>query len=235
MEKTEIRAYLDETRHLKTNDGPMVLGGVWGLCDACISFNKKIKAVKLKNNIPTSQELKWTKVGAKKLGYYKEIIDAFLEDDDINYRGVVINKDFINNEMLGYTDDDFYYRMQYLVVLNIASHRLAKYKLFFDYKDTWSNYKANKTVDYLKKTGRLVNDEFSAQLIQSEESTILQVSDFLNGLVAYANSDSGKQVSSAKKELVRYFAKKIEMDLTKSSSSASEKFNILIWQPKVVL
>ena len=70
MEKPEIRAYLDETRHLKTNIGPMVLGGIWGTKEICASFNNKIKMIKIKHGIPTRQELKWTKVSAAKLDFY---------------------------------------------------------------------------------------------------------------------------------------------------------------------
>ncbi len=233
MEKPEIRAYLDETRHLKTNIGPMVLGGIWGTKEICASFNNKIKMIKIKHGIPTSQELKWTKVSPAKLDYYKEILKTFLNEPGVNYRGIIIDKQLIDYERFGLTEDDFYYRMQYLVIRNIACHRLAKYRLFFDYKDTWSSHKANGTVDYLKKTGRLAGDDFDAQPLRSDEVALLQVADFLNGLFAYANSNQSEQKSEAKKELVRILEEKSGVCPTCDSPSASEKINILIWQPKV--
>ena len=40
MINTEIRVFLDETRHLKNNPSPMVLGCVWGAMEDCTQFNK---------------------------------------------------------------------------------------------------------------------------------------------------------------------------------------------------
>lgn len=233
MEKPKIRVYLDETRHLSTNQGPMVLGGLWGDEDECISFNNKIKLVKSRHNIPFRQELKWTKVGGfSQLGYYKEIIDTFLETPGINYRGVVIDKKIVKNDLFGQTDDDFYYKMQYLVVRNVASHKNGKYRLFFDYKDTWSKYRASRTAEFLKSTAKLAENDFEAQPLHSDEVSALQVADFLNGLIAYANSDPSSQKSDAKKQLVEYLSSKSQTCLTCDSPSANEKINILIWQPK---
>ncbi|MBR3138759.1 DUF3800 domain-containing protein [Candidatus Saccharibacteria bacterium] len=233
MEKSEIRVYLDETRHLKVNDGPMVLGGIWGPKDNCISFNKRIQMIKIRHGIPTNQELKWTKVSPAKIEYYKDVLISFLNEPNINYRGVIIDKKLINNKLYNLTDDDFYYRMQYLVMRNIASHRVAKYRLFFDYKDTWSNHRASGTVDYLKKTSRLAGNDFEFQPLRSDDVTLLQIADFLNGLFAYANSNSSQQVSEAKKELVKLLEEISGVCPTCNSPSASEKINILIWQPKV--
>ena len=88
MEKSEIRVYLDETRHLKVNDGPMVLGGIWGSKEDCISFNKKIQMIKIRHSIPTNQELKWTKVSPAKIEYYKDVLISFVNEPNINYRGL---------------------------------------------------------------------------------------------------------------------------------------------------
>ena len=57
------------------------------------------------------------KLIVKKHPRTKEIIDTFLETPGINYRGVVIDKKIVKNDLFGQTDDDFYYKMQYLVVL----------------------------------------------------------------------------------------------------------------------
>ncbi len=236
MDKPEIRVYLDETRHLKVNSGPMVLGGVWGTRDECASFNNKIKMIKIKHNVPIKQELKWTKVSPAKIDYYRDILRLFVDEPDINYRGVVIDKELIDNDLFGHTDDDFYYKMQYLVIRNIASHRSGKYRLFFDYKDTWSSYKANRTVEFLQNTAKLNEDDFEAQPLRSDEVALLQVADFLNGLLAYANSsDITKETgaSVAKKKLVRLLQEETGICLNCSSPNASEKINILIWEPKV--
>lgn len=189
--------------------------------------------VKIKHGIPTHLELKWAKVSPAKLEYYKDILATFMGEQGINYRGIIINKEYINNEFFGHTDDDFYYRMQYLVIRNIASHKLAKYRLFFDYKDTWSSHKANNTVEFLNKTKRLAGNEFDAQPLRSDEVALLQVADFLNGLFAYANSALSEQQSPAKKELVRTLEEVSGICPTCDSPNASEKINILIWHPKV--
>ena len=111
-------------------------------------------------------------------------------------------------------------------------HRLAKYRLFFDYKDTWSNYRANRTADFLKKTTSLSGDDFEVQPLRSDEVVLLQVADFLNGLFAYANSAPEQQKSNGKKLLVRMLEDRSGICPTCDSPMASEKINILKWRPK---
>ena len=229
----EIRIYLDESRHLKTNNGPMLLGGIWGTFDNCKTFNNRIKSIKHQHNIPINQELKWTKVGNGKFDYYADILRAFIEAPGINYRGIIIDKSLVNGEKYGKTDDDFYYKVQYQIIRSIALRKKAQYRLFFDYKDTWSSYRANETVKFLKNTERLKDDSFTAQPLRSDEVSLLQIADFITGLVAYANSSV--QNSETKKSLVTLLEQETQTTLRCTSPSFNEKINLLIWTPKEYL
>lgn len=233
MNREDIRIYIDETHHLHSNTSPMVLGGVWGNVEALKSFSRKVKVVRAQNGIPTNRELKWTKVSPSKLSYYIDIVKLFLSEEGINYRAVIVDKDIIDNRTFGQTDDDFYYRMQYQVVKHVAQRHSANFYLFFDYKDTRSNYYCQKTADILNNTKSLIGDgdHFFAQLVQSYESIPLQIVDLLNGLIAFANSKDKKK-SRAKRKLVDEFKKISKINIAASSPYAADKVNLLFWQPK---
>ncbi len=234
----EIRVYIDETHHLKSNESPMVLGGLWGADSSIKAFGRKVKVLRVRHNIPTNRELKWTKVSPAKIQYYLDVLKLFLEEDGVNYRAVVIDKELIDNRTFRQTDDDFYYKMQYQVVRHIAERHMGEFRLFFDYKDTWSNYRCRMTADFLNKTRQLsksrnaIGDHFSSQVVQSYESIPLQVVDLLNGLVAFANSPRSKRSSKAKKRMVEEFRRLAPVKIDESTACAADKVNILFWKPK---
>lgn len=76
----EYNIYCDESCHLE-HDGEkyMILGGI-----ICEKYNRKIIkndiiAIKRKNGLKETAEIKWNKVSPSKLSYYKELVDYFLK------------------------------------------------------------------------------------------------------------------------------------------------------------
>ncbi len=240
MNKDEIWVYLDETHHLPNNESPMVLGAIWGTPEDLRTFSRKIKVLRAKHDIPTNRELKWTKVSPAKLQYYLDINKTFLTDNKINYRAVIVDKSLINNVAFHQTDDDFYYKIQYLVIRNIAERHIANFRLFFDYKDTQSSYRCKRTVSFLKAAlsssddKRFINDTYDAQPIRSHEAIPLQVVDFLNGLIAFANvkNTSLRKTSKSKRRIVDDFKKTSGLNISVNTPYAMDKVNLLFWRPK---
>ncbi len=225
--------YIDESGH--TNDSnckTMVLGALWLNVPQLSLLSDAVRTIKKKHGISSHREIKWTKVSDKKLDYYKDLVDAFFAVEQVNYRAVVIDKSIIDHEAHGNTQESFYYKMQYLLVRTIAEKRLGDIRLFFDYKDTWSGVETTKLANYLSNTGSLHNKSLRAQPLRSHEVMGLQIADLLTGAVMYANKPTKEQLSTAKKELVRYIEDGAKQKLTEGTPYGAEKVNILLWEPR---
>jgi hypothetical protein len=231
----ETRIYIDESCHLATNDGFMVLGAVWGTAESLADLHLRVKLLKRKYGLPTRREVKWTKVSPKMLDYYKELVDAFMDSEGTNYRAVIIDKDGVDNKTFCQTDDDFYYKMLYLVVRTIAEKQCCGFRLFVDYKDTRSDTRSKKLAEVLGNTGALTGRDFIAQPIRSYESTPLQIADFINGIVMYSKKPKGAQDSAAKLKIVEYLKKKTGLTLNEDTPRFESKFNLLFWKSRINL
>lgn len=228
-----VNVYIDESRHNNDNDGGyMLLGALWLNVDHLPVLTDAVRLIKKKYDIPTHREIKWTKVSQGKLDYYKELIQLFLNLEQVNYRAVIIDKGKIDYEAHSKTRESFYYTMQYLLVRNIAEKRLGDIRLFLDYKDAWSGHYCTELAKYLKNTGNLHNKSIIAQPLRSHEVIGLQIADLITGAVMYANKPENQQKSLAKKELVQFIEESVEQKLTQGTSYSVEKFNLFFWESK---
>lgn len=229
---TATNVYADESSH--TNDGSitMVLGATWMDSDIAKSLLGRVKLIKARHEISPRREIKWTKVSNNKLDYYKELVDLFLTTDGINFRAVIVDKTKLDHERFNQTSEDFYYKLQYYLIRNIAAMRLGKIRIYLDYKDTWSGKRCHKLADYLSNTTRIHANGISAQPVRSYESVAIQLADLLSGAVMYANKERKDGDSVAKIELVRYIAERIGQSLDKETPYSVEKFNLFFWEPR---
>lgn len=225
--------YVDESGHTDDPDcSVMVLGALWVSVAQLSLLTDAVRTIKKKHDISPHREIKWTKVSDAKLDYYKDLIDAVFDIEQVNYRAVVIDKAKVDYEARGLTADDFYYRMQYLLVRTIAEKRLEDMRLFFDYKDTWSGVETTKLAAYLGNTGSLHNKSLRAQPLRSHEVIGLQLADLLTGAVMYANKPTDKQLSEAKKQLIQHVESRAGQKLTEGTAYGAEKMNLLLWEPR---
>lgn len=224
--------YIDESSHINDGVGTMLLGAIWSDPQTIKQFSEGIKLIKLRHDISPRREIKWTKVSQKKLDYYKELFNLFWSNDSINFRAVVVDKSILDHEKFDQTPDDFYYKMQYYLVRNIAEKRTGPFHLYLDFKDTWSNSRCQDLTKYLKNTRPLAQKDFSAQAVRSHEVTALQVADLVTGAVMYANKPRTDNDSKAKLELVSHIEEKVGQKLKEESPYGIEKFNIFLWEPR---
>lgn len=230
--KSTVNIYADETSH--TNDGSktMVLGATWMDSELAKTLSDKVKLIKIRHNIPSHREIKWNKVSEKKLDYYKELIDLLIDTDGINFRAVIVDKSILDHERFGQTSDDFYYKMQYYLVRNIAEKCLGRIKIYLDYKDTWSGKRCHELADYLSNTAKIHTQGIAAQPVRSHESVAIQFADLISGAVMYANKPRTDNDSASKLKLVEYIEARTGQSLTKETPYSIEKFNLFFWEPR---
>jgi hypothetical protein len=231
-----INIYSDETNHLKDpkQGNNMVIGGVWCKKESVKSLSDAIRKVKEYHGFAKNSELKWTKISQTNSKLYEDIVKLFFNFDMINFRAVIIPKDGLHHDLFSQTDDEFYYKMQYLMATNIVKNNHAcTFNIYIDYKDIWSNYRAKKLESYLCNKIDFAASKFSAQPVRSYESELIQLADILIGATSYrSNHIVDGMIDTPKKVIVELIEQNAMQRLNQSSPSTSEKVNVFLWSPR---
>lgn len=231
MHQTIYNLYCDESCHIEGDHIPvMVLGCVW--CDVTDTphIKEQLKIIKKRHGLAPNFEIKWTKVSSGKLDFYTDVLDYFLTDPKLRFRGLLIpDKSKLDHKRFSQSHDDWYYKMYF----NMLKYMIAPsnaYRIYLDVKDTRGGPKTrdlqsilcNNIHDFNHKTVQRVEQ------IRSHESEILQLADLLIGAIGYANRDLGS--STAKQALLAKLRSRLgPRALTHTSSFSNTKFNLLVW------
>ena len=244
MMKPTINIYCDESCHLQNDKEPvMVIGAVYCPIEKKEEIFERLYSFKVKHNlIPKNKkndkdnrpyyELKWNKVSKSKIEYYKDVINYFFDDDDLQFRVLVVsNKTDIDYEKFNHTHDTFYYKM-YFGMLKAILNPENSHHIYIDIKDTKSKEKVHKLEQVLRNDKYDYSKEIikKVQQVRSHEVEILQLADLLVGATAYVNR--GLANSKAKKELINLIKHRSKYSLTKSTLLKERKFNVFIWEPQ---
>lgn len=244
MMKPTINIYCDESCHLQNDKEPvMVIGAVYCPIEKKEEIFERLYSFKVKHNlIPknkkndkdnrTYYELKWNKVSKSKIEYYKDVINYFFDDDDLQFRVLVVsNKTDIVYEKFNHTHDTFYYKM-YFGMLKAILNPENSHHIYIDIKDTKSKEKVHKLEQVLRNDKYDYSKEIikKVQQVRSHEVEILQLADLLVGATAYVNR--GLANSKAKNELINLIKHRSKYSLTKSTLLKERKFNVFIWEPQ---
>ena len=242
--KPTINIYCDESCHLQNDKEPvMVIGAVYCPIEKKKEIFERLYSFKLKHNlIPknkkndnenrTYYELKWNKVSKSKIEYYKDVINYFFDDDDLQFRVLVVsNKSAIDYEKFNHTHDTFYYKM-YFGMLKAILNPENSHHIYIDIKDTRSKEKVHKLEQVLRNDKYDYSKEIikKVQQVRSHEVEILQLADLLVGATAYVNRELSD--SKAKNELINLIKHRSKYSLTKSTLLKERKFNVFIWEPQ---
>jgi len=162
MMKPTINIYCDESCHLQNDKEPvMVIGAVYCPIEKKEEIFERLYSFKVKHNlIPKNKkndkdnrpyyELKWNKVSKSKIEYYKDVINYFFDDDDLQFRVLVVsNKTDIDYEKFNHTHDTFYYKM-YFGMLKAILNPENSHHIYIDIKDTKSKEKVHKLEQVLR-------------------------------------------------------------------------------------
>lgn len=231
MDNNEFRIYADESSHLG-GSAFMVVGAIWCNKNEVLNFTDKIKMLKAKYTIPEKVEIKWSKISGSKEEYYKDLIKAFFSEEGVNFRAVVIPTKGLDHDLYNQTEDEFYYKAQYMMLKNIVKKLSMDggktFRIFLDYKDSWSDARSKKLANYLKNTKVLSKNEFSCQPVRSEQSIMIQMADLLTGAVASANNNPNKKVL-AKQNIIKMIEENAGQRLTDKTPYGVDKLNVFRW------
>lgn len=232
MHNDVFRFYSDESSHLGKTSDYMVIGAIWCNENEVRNFTDRIKMLREKHGIPKHWETKWTKVSGAKEKYYLDLVRTFFGEEGVNYRAIVIPTAGLDHDLYGQTEDEFYYKAQYMMLKNVveklSSGESKMFRIFLDYKDTWSDTRSKKLAEYLKKTHNFTNNTFGCQPIRSDESTMIQMADFLTGAVASANNKPDTKVR-AKQSVIGLVEELSGQKLTSKTPYGVDKFNLFRW------
>ncbi|PKL20413.1 MAG: DUF3800 domain-containing protein [Spirochaetae bacterium HGW-Spirochaetae-4] len=222
--------YCDETCHLEHDVSKvMVLGAVWCEQEKVEEIGHRMKEIRIKYGIPPYLEIKWVKVSPAQKAFYLDIIDYFLDDDDLHFRGIIIpDKTKLNHQAYNQTHDDWYYKMFFDLIKVIISPE-DRYNIFLDYKDTWGakkiqklhNVLSNSTYDFSREIVQRI------QLVRSHQVQLIQLCDLLIGAIEYKNRHLSE--SDPKAAIVARLIERTGYSLEHTTLLKEKKMNLLRW------
>lgn len=223
IQKT-FNLYCDESTHLENDGMPyMIIAYVSSAINQVKIHSENIKNLREKHKF--KGEIKWSKLSESNYPFYSDFIDYFFATD-LNFRAVIVNKEQINNDLEGYTHNDFYFRMYY----QLLHHKIDMehtYNIYLDIKDT-NSYKKIKTLK------RILNFEYgnvrNLQFIRSHESYLMQLSDVIMGALNYNLRELNSV--NAKLKFIQKLKNHTRRPLVNSTPKSASKFNLFFIELK---
>ncbi len=226
--------YCDESCHLEYDRIPiMALGAIWCPESEHSRFGQKISEIKAKHK--AKGELKWSKVSPSRLDFYLELTSWFFSESFLRFRAlIVLNKERLDHKSFNKdSHNNFYYKM-YFSLLNKLLSPENKYNIYIDIKDTQSRLMNQKLKEVLCNnvydfTGDMIG---KIQNIHSHESHLTQLTDFFLGALTYKHRNLSS--NTAKTAVIKLIESRLKYPLTKSTPLREEKFNLFLFNPKII-
>jgi hypothetical protein len=209
----------------------MVLGAIWCPLEKTREISTRIRQIKAEHGFPSNFEIKWTKVSPSKASFYSYLIDYFFDNDALHFRALVARDKYkLRHEDYGQDHDTWYYKMYYEMLKAILNPPHC-YRIYIDIKDTRGGTKIAKLHEILCSSVHDLSASIveRAQIIRSNESEIMQMTDLLCGAICYANR--GLSENSGKVAVVNRVRERSNYDLMQTTAYKEEKVNLFIWSP----
>lgn len=223
--------YCDESCHKEKDDSNLMFLSTISCPRAeYIRIKNKIKQLYADHNMPWDFEIKSTKVSQGCYDFYKAVVQLFLEETSLRFRCIIADKSKLDHELFNQTHEDWYYKMYYRLIekFNLTEEN----HIFIDYKDRHSYRHCKIIEEYLTKHFNSLdaNKKIYIQPMDSKESKLMQINDFLMGLVSYKNK--GLTQNTAKLNLIRMIESHYQIDFGRTNYN--DTFNIFHWQGGIV-
>jgi len=224
MQQKTFSFFCDESTHLQNDGFPyMIIAYVSSPWNQVKLHSQYILHLREKHRF--KGEIKWSKLSESNYLFYNDLITYFF-NSELNFRAVIVDKSKIDNGKMGFTYNDFYYRMYY----QLLHHKIDMeytYNIYLDIKDTCSHLKNKKLREILNvQYGNIRNLQF----IHSHESVLLQLTDVIMGALNYYLR--GEIKVTAKMKIIEKIKKYSNRPLDCSTPRSSEKFNLFFIELK---
>jgi hypothetical protein len=224
MQNKTFNLYCDESTHIESDGMPFMIIAY----TSCAVNQVKIHSqhiMMLRHEHSFKGEIKWSKLSSSNYPFYAGLVDYFFASD-LNFRAVIIDKSKIRNNVLGFSFDDFYYRMYY----QLLHHKIDMentYNIYLDIKDTCSHKKVIRLKDILNIDYSNIRN---LQSIRSHESVIMQLTDVLMGALNYHLRQN--LVVEAKIKILDKIKQHVKRPLDLSTPRSAGKFNLFFIELK---
>ncbi len=225
----EYDVYCDESRpDLLSSRHPqaayMVIGSLWLRTEDRGPFKDGIHDLRDTHRI--GGEFKWQKVSRSRLGFYRSLMDWFVDQgDELRFRCIAVEQDKVN--LLKFHDDDqelgfykFYYQMLHNWIMDSNT-----YCVFCDYKMNRRPERLT-VLQRCLKYSNLSAEVASVQAVRSRESVLIQVADVLTG-AASARLNGTLLSGSAKLQVVELLESRLGHTI-RHTHRAESKFNVFV-------
>lgn len=223
--------YCDESCHLEHDrQKAMAIGGVWCMQSKKDEIFRRLREIKMEHGLSPSFEIKWNKVSATKLAFYRDVVDYFFDNSDLHFRVLVVpNKDKLELGTDSLSHDEFYYKM-YFNMLKTLFEPGCGYNIYIDIKDTQGQRKVESLHEALCNNHYDFNRDMikRVQQVRSEEVELVALADLLTGAMTYLHR--GMDTSPAKLSLIERMRQRSGYNLMSSTLYREEKFNVFVWR-----
>lgn len=223
--------YCDESRVENRDSKIMVIGAIEIPRKEKMLIVEDIRSIYREYRF--DHELKWTKVHDKFMPFYKKLIDYFLSKSSMLFRCVVVDKEKVNLEQYHNNDEELAFFKFYYLLLKEKLLSNNEYYIFLDKKPTRDRHRARALHAYLDSFILWNREKCNIRIfhaIESKENLLIQMADYLVGLVGYACNDKIAD-NSAKGQLVNYLKECLKREnICMTTPRYETKFNVFVWE-----
>lgn len=222
----DLEVYCDENHpELFTSQKPtadyLMIGSLW--LPASLRDEIKQRIWKLRREYNTWGEIKWQKVSAGSLDFYKALIDLFESyGEQLRFRCIAIDRKQFDCQWHGHDNELGFYKFYYQVL-----HRwildFNRYRMFCDIKTNRNLTRLQVLKDCLNNAN-LTSDIVDIQALPSKQVVLIQLSDLLLGM-ASARLNSTLNTGTAKQQLIEHLENKLNRKIN-PTHRGENKFNV---------
>lgn len=227
--KREYNIYCDESG-VENAPKYFVIGSIFIPRDQKVKVSLEIAEIKEKYKF--NREIKWNKVTDLHIIFYKELVDYFISNQDLQFKCIVVNKSDIDYRFHNGDKELMFYKFYYQLLRRKFNNDI-QYYIFTDEKSRSLKPRFKELNLHLTKFNNENNINANIKHMQeykSNEIILLQLTDFFTGAIFFANNY--KNQDSTKNKIAEYLAQKLDQKLDQGTNALFEKLNIFKWIPK---
>lgn len=224
----DINVYCDESQSdlfasKNSNTRFLIIGSVWLPAEHRDSLKMAIGQLKTEHN--ARGELKWNKVSASRLNYYRAIVDLFFSlGVNLRFRCIAVEAKQVSLEKFHGNDQELgFYKFYYQLIRHWIADKNT-YSIFCDFKtnrDPGRLHVLKRCLD----ASNLAAEVKQVQALPSDELVLIQLADFLTG-AAGARLNDALIAGSPKEDIVKRIEQRLGVEKLDCTPKSEEKFNI---------